>query len=110
MGFVSAIVINNDLLDAIAKDPEFGFKVHNAVLSLSFRMPERSIQCGPGSAATAIACHHASTGVPVIIGGGNFHTVIKDIHLSEHGDPELALLSQLALKHGYNLTKRRIPK
>lgn len=108
MGFVSAIVINNDLLSDIADDKDFGEKTSRAILSLTFRAPECSIFSGPGVAATAVACHHASTGVPIIVGGGTFYKAIRDIHLSENSqDLELELLKNLAEKHGFNLHKKR---
>ena len=104
MGFVSAVVFNNDQIDQVKNDPEAGNKIYHAIMSLN----ARSGPVNAGHGATAIACHHASTGIPVLIGGGLFFQVIKDIHVSEgEPDKELALLKRLAEKHGYNLHRKR---
>jgi len=108
MGFVSTVVFNNDLLSHIKDDTEFGRKVHYAILSLPNRdQREWSIYSGPGQVATAVDCHHASYGVPIITGGGPFWTKVG-VHISEGaGDPEIQLLKNLAEKHGFDLHRKR---
>lgn len=108
MGFVSTLVINNDLLNDVKKDKSFGEKVHHAVLRFSNSKPEPHINCGPGTAATLIDCHHASYGVPFIIGGGMFYNKISNIIISEGSkNLEIDLLKNLADKHGFDLHRKR---
>lgn len=112
MGFVSAIVINNDLIHSVKEDTEFGSKVYHAVMTLSSQNKnEWGIYSGSGMAAYAVACHHAAVGVPVIIGGGNFFTRLSPyLGQDTPAGLEMQLLKKLADKHGFDLHKKRQPR
>jgi hypothetical protein len=109
MGFVSAIVINNDLISDIKDDKDFGSKVYDACLRVSARDTNGiPIVCGPGIAASAVLCHHASVGIPVIVGGGMHFHVVRDAYIQEtsNNNIELATLKALADKLGFNISKK----
>lgn len=97
MGFVSALVINNDLLHCIKEDKDFGDKVHEAVLTLS-RHGESAIFSGMGCTATAVMCHHASQAKVLIVGGNTLYQKITGVYLGEHDalTQEVRLLKSLA--------------
>lgn len=104
MGYIATLVINMDALREIGEDKDFGRKVHDAILVNN----EVDISCGPYiSAATAVESHHASCGIPLIVGGYNWFHKVKDVIVPEgSADAEMALLKSLAAKHGFGLRKK----
>lgn len=111
MGFVSTLIINNDLLSDIKDDKDFGNKVYHAVLSLTGRNKEIPIHSGCGNAATAVDCHHSSYGIPIIVGGRSFFSKIDNVYVPEGSkDQEMDLLKGLAEKHGMSLRKKPAKK
>lgn len=111
MGFVATVVFNVDLLHCVKDDAEFGKKVYQTIMSVNNSdRDEIAIHSGMGCAATAVQCHHAAVGMPLIVGGGNFFTKIDNVYLSERGDLEMQLLIKLAEKHGFNLHRKRKAK
>jgi len=80
MGFNTAVVIHNDALHDIAKDPDFGKNLAEAVSMLSGRGGRVNVPSGSQcNAATVIATTHSSDCVVVAV-GGNYGNVLG--HLS----------------------------
>lgn len=81
MGYNTTVVVLNDALDIIAKDPEFGAKLADAIARVSRKSGPievaassgRSIHC---NAATVIETHHADYEVLVSV-GGNIGRVVE---------------------------------
>ena len=78
MGFNTTIVILNDALHEIAKDPKFGQKLSDAVLRAISRQdcPVR-FSAGCSDAGSVIETHHADQDVLVSV-GENTGTVVYD--------------------------------
>lgn len=100
MGWISTIVVLNDYLHEIGREPRFGKMVEDAVLSLSIKQPQDI-----GHYATAIETHHNDGIIPVLVGHGKGSAL--DVAVAWHSeDPELDLLKRLAEKRGFNLHKK----
>lgn len=100
MGWISTIVVLNDFLHEIGKEPRFGAMVENAVLSLSHTKPQDI-----GHYATAIETHHNDGIIPVLVGHGKGTSLEVSVPWNSD-DPELDLLKRLAEKRGFNLHKK----
>jgi hypothetical protein len=100
MGWISTLVVLNDHLHEIGKDPTFGRRVETAVLKLYEEKPQDI-----GHYGMAIESHHNDGIIPVLVGhgGGRPLSVSVPWHAA---DPELELLKRLAEKHGYTLRRR----
>lgn len=109
MGFNTTVVVMNDALDWIAKDPKFGENLAHAILRLSRNegpvdVPAFSDKGGVHvNAATAIETHHADMHVMVAV-GGNFARNFGSVGFWADTDEEL--LRGLADKMGFRLTKK----
>lgn len=82
MGYNSTLIIQNDALDQIANDPEFGKKVAEAagMVSGRVRLSGHDIQAGNHyNAATLVTSHHADV-VSVVMVGGNHATVVGQVY------------------------------
>jgi hypothetical protein len=78
MGFNTTVVILNDALHAIEKDPEFGKKLSNAVLrSISRQDCPVHFSAGCSDAGSVIETHHADQDVLVSV-GENTGVVVHD--------------------------------
>lgn len=69
MGYNTTVIILNDALDQIKKDPLFAEKLYDACLTVN---RGRQVDVSAGNhcnAATVIETHHADVAQPVIIGG-----------------------------------------
>lgn len=76
MGYNTTLVVYNDALDQIAKDPEFGKKLANAISRVGAYGEPVDVSAGNhANAARVIESHHADTSTIVAI-GGNDGTVI----------------------------------
>ncbi|MCA3000362.1 MAG: hypothetical protein ING75_17375 [Rhodocyclaceae bacterium] len=111
MGTNTLIVIANDGLNEIARDPQFGANLAAAINTFagSLHGPEdRNVAVPAGShanPANVIACYHADTGV-VALAGGNIGRVIASRHGAwrhQTEDEKLLLLSVAARNLGYRL-------
>lgn len=76
MGYNTTIVVMNDALDTIAKDPEFGKRLSDAIAEAGFRRKPVDVSAHGGNcihvnAATVIECHHADQNVLVRVGGNH---------------------------------------
>lgn len=108
MGYNSTIVVLNDALHEIEKDPEFGSKVAKAIRALSVKEGPIDIRAGGHvNAASAVETHHAD-GINLIAVGGNCGT---DLGYSGNyrAQPE-DLLRELARKLGYQIVRNREKK
>lgn len=106
MGYNTTVVVMNDCLDAIGKDPDFGKKLARACLQIwDKELHPNGVDVsalGCVNAATVIESHHANNVVPVLV-GGNYGTAL-DVVQFNHGQTEL--LNALATKLGYRLVKK----
>ena len=86
MGFQSTLYINNDALDDIGEDPEFGKKVRDAVLKSVFDKPVDIHGLHYSNVATVIECHHANQTAIVAMGGcyGNVIGTVSGGNLNLH--------------------------
>lgn len=108
MGFNTSMIIMNDALDAIEKDPEFGKKVVEAVRRVH-REHDIDIPSGPNvNAATVIETHHADV-TTILAFGGNYATIIHETYGYRHHDPDfkLRLLKELAESLGFTIAKKK---
>lgn len=111
MGFNSVVVVLNDCLSEIEKDPKFGKKVGDAISSNHMRQKPVDIDSGYCvNAATVVSCEHANV-TQLIAVGGNCATVLAYLwgdHHTEEG--QLNLLKNWADSMGYNVIKKRNKK
>jgi len=115
MGYNTTVLVLNDALHEIERDPQFGKKLAAAISGLSLGIdtktgrPYRSQDVSAGmycNAATAIEQHHAS-GIAVVAVGGNCGSVIGHTGGTHHQEEDkLKILKQLAEQLGYSLRKK----
>jgi len=108
MGYNTTVVVLNDALSAIMRDPAFGENLAKACAQPMLLGTKTMIEVpalNHVNAAHVIETHHADQLVPVLI-GGNMGTPISGLHLG-YRDTEVAMLKSLAEKHGYNLRPKR---
>ena len=78
MGFNSTVIVLNDALDQIEKDPYFGKNLAKAILRVGCYGNKVDIQSGNHcKAATVIETHHADYYEYIKV-GGNYGEVVKD--------------------------------
>jgi len=108
MGFNTTVVVMNDAIHSIAKDPHFGLKLADAVLKLQLGKGKVDIEAGGHvNAATAIESHHADFFQAVLV-GGNCGEHVCGVSIGWRAeDKELELLKGLAYKLGYKLSKAK---
>lgn len=111
MGFNTTVVVHNDSLDTIAKDPDFGKNLAQAIQAIELYkgkvidVPSQN-HC---NAAEVLECHHADQIVAVAVGANAGHVLgyaghWSLFHKGEEGEVEM--LRTLANKYGYNLHKK----
>jgi hypothetical protein len=109
MGYNTAIIVLNDGLSFIEKDPEFGSKLGRAVSRLSSSRDLQDISAGPHvNAAAAISSRHADSTQLVAI-GGNYGSLLGTFwnggtHHTE--EAKLDLLKKWADSLGYRVVKK----
>ena len=103
MGLNSTVLIRNDMLNEVEKDPKFGENLFRAINQGGF--PRDVPAKGASNAATVVEVHHNTSTSVVAIGGGT-GTVLGAFYGSSH-DP-LVLLKYLAQSLGFRLV--RLPK
>lgn len=113
MGFNTSILLLNDNLSELERDPEAGIKIARAVLSACLRdnidVPMKGGNC-LSTPITVVESHHADGNSVVMFGGNRAQILSKCVFKeSKEGDlsPEVGYLRSLAAQHGYTLTKRR---
>ena len=116
MGYNTTVIVLNDAVDQIAKDPQFGKKLADAISSIRTDqyLTEQAGKKYYGTdvsagnhcnAATVIETHHADI-TKVILVGGNMGEDIGAAWLRKADEPkELQLARALAEEHGYHLRK-----
>ena len=119
MGFNTTVVVYNDSLHAIEKDPKFGKKLVDAIMSLhnrdsstTDRSPSAGYHC---NAAFVVETHHADQMVAVLVGGnmgqelGYAGGYTLDVDKEED---KIQAIRNLAASVGYDLrkcpTKRKV--
>lgn len=105
MGFNSTVLILNDQLGSIERDPE-GF-VREMVNAIQRGSGSDQVDFGPGQ-STVMSCVHADA-VTVLAVGGNCATVLGRVYnggLHHTEDSQVAILKTLADKHGFRLVKK----
>ena len=110
MGYQSTLLIQNDALDQIKDDPEFGRKVVDAILHLS--VDDKPVDICAGwhcNAATVIENHHANDTTVLAMGGGygyimgNAYACTQTLHTDEG---KIKVLRELAARFGYTIHKK----
>ena len=104
MGYNSAIMICNDAMDQIDKDPVGWWQeAKRAIVSLRQKDNDGTFGFGNSNGFQAICCQHTDVTTIVAI-GGNDATILSQTYGGE-GMAEQELLTKLAEKHGYKLVK-----
>jgi len=108
MGFNTTVVVLNDALVDIERDPEFGRKLSQAVMSVRRGEPVDVPAMGHVNAATVIETHHADGTVLVSVGGNYGHVQAYSSGYSHH-KPEDAerMCRDWADSLGFTLTRKR---
>ena len=115
MGHNSVILVLNDCLSDIEKDPEFGKKISRACAKAFMRRDIRvDIQSGGCiNAASVITTHHADL-ISILAVGGNYGSVIHRIYNSKCAhhkeEDQINLLKKVAEHFGYRLVKKTTKK
>jgi len=110
MGFNTTVVIYNDALHNIAKDPNIGQRIVDACQSLGMRGKEPvdfsyvTPNGGCGSAGIAVETHHAD-GHTIVAVGGNTATVLSD-YAGGYTASKETMLRNLADQMGFTLRKK----
>jgi hypothetical protein len=105
MGYNSTVVVMNDALNAIKRDPGFGESLSKACLEVIRGKRVDVSSNGHVNAATVLESHHADHLVPLLV-GGNTGYVIEDCWLNYRDSSDEALLKVLAKKLGYTLVRK----
>ena len=109
MGFNTTVVIMNDALHDIERDPNFGKKLADACCAAFMRNRPIDVSAmNHVNAATVIESHHNSANVVVAV-GGNCATVLgTDFGNTHHNaDDKERIIRALASELGYTLHKKR---
>lgn len=109
MGYNTTVVIMNDALDQIEKDPQFGKNLSRAIqhLTVTNGQPVDVYAGNHCNAATAIESHHAD-GTVVVAVGQNYAEVLNHYMIYPYGDDKkLAILKKLADEMGYDIHRKR---
>jgi hypothetical protein len=107
MGFNSTVVVLNDALSQIERDPDFGKNLARAIMEVSRGKPVdvasvsgNSIHC---NVVTVIEAHHNSLYEVIAVGG---NTGIRLGYTTYYDGDKVAMLRDVALSRGYRLVKR----
>lgn len=106
MGYNTSVIVMNDALSEIERDPDFGKKLSRACSAVfSPGRPRQNVSAmGHINAATVIESHHAD-GMHLLAMGGNIGYDLGRCGNWRDDDPE-ALLRGLADKLGYRIVKK----
>jgi hypothetical protein len=109
MGHNTSVIVLNDALDQIAKDPEFGKNLADAISQLSARRGERvDVHAGNHcNAASVIETHHADQSALLLIGGNYGSVVGRTFGWSHHEkDAQIEMLRRILDDMGYRIVKK----
>ena len=109
MGFNTTVMVYNDALGSIARDPEFGKTLADAILTL--REAGGRVAVNKSDAARVIETHHAD-GTAVVAVGGNHGSVLGYVGGTDHHTDagKLAALRSLADALGFKLIRKPVKK
>ena len=114
MGYNTTVVVHNDSLGTIGKDPEFGKNLERAILSIGMTddkcigVSASNGHCVHCNAVEVIETHHADSVVAVAVGGnygvelgfaGGYRAMGSD------DESKLEMVKHLAENLGYTLRK-----
>lgn len=103
MGWNTTILIRNDSMHEISKDPEFGRKVE---LAAGEWQRERQPMDIPGTNAMIVHQDHADNSHVLIVGGNYGSDVGSTFGYSHHKvEDQVRILKDVAKKLGYKLVK-----
>lgn len=105
MGFNTTVIVLNDALSDIERDPEFGKKLAAAIRHIGAYCPKGGVNIsarGHVNAATVVETHHADSNTIVVV-GGNQATQIG-FSFGDH-DPE-HVMRALAAQLGFVVRKK----
>jgi dissimilatory sulfite reductase (desulfoviridin) alpha/beta subunit len=115
MGFNTTVVVHNDSLDVIAKDPNFGEKLAKAIICLDYKGDKiNSVSASNGNcthcnAVEVIETHHADQVIAVAV-GGNYGVEIGYAGgwqaMGNEADKKVEMIRTLADSLGYTLRKK----
>ena|SRR5688572_22440255 len=106
MGWNTTVVVMNDSLHAIEKDPEFGKNLASAILRASSRSGRVDVHAGShANAAHVVESHHADQTAVVAV-GGNLGRVVAELYGWDFKDTE-ELFKKLAETLGYSVRKKK---
>jgi len=113
MGYNSVLLVLNDALNSIEKDPQFGMKISRGI-SKTLCYPDEQIEIASGCccpAATVIGCQHADM-TQIVAVGGNIAIELGVLYGSKNKGPEdkVELIRQLANQYGYHLRRKPTSK
>lgn len=112
MGWNTTVVVMNDALDAIERDPEFGRKLGRAAAEIMVlpkgKMADVSA-LGHCNAASVIETHHADNTAIVTVGGNLGIAHLQTFGWNHHTEEgQVHLLREWADKLGFRLTRKRV--
>lgn len=107
MGFNTTVIVLNDALDDIERDPEFGKKLSRAIqhMSISDR-PVDVTASNHCNAASVIETHHADGTVIVAIGQNTGDVVGRCYYIPYDETRKEKIVRQLADQLGFTLRKK----
>jgi hypothetical protein len=105
MGFNSTVIVLNDRLGEIEREPEkFVREMVSSISAFGMRDEERDFL----GQSTVMSCAHADV-VTILAVGGNCATTMGQFYNGGHHvtvEAQIALLRELAGKYGYSLRKK----
>ena len=108
MGYNTSVIVLNDALNQIERDPDFGRKLSMAVLALNLE-PGRHQDVSAGNhcnAASVIETHHADSTTLVSFGGNMGHQQLTTCGWLHHqAEQQERMCREWAGKLGFRLVK-----
>lgn len=107
MGWNTTVVVLNDALGEIERDPEFGKKLSDAIKHVSAFGKHRDVSAGNHcNAATVIESHHADNYTVVAV-GENFGEILGNVWPYGEESIPIRVLKALADTYGYTLKEKK---
>jgi len=108
MGFNTTVVVMNDALEAIDRDPEFGKNLGQAVRRAVSRKecPVRVASMGHSTAALVIETHHADENVLVSVGGNR--GVVVDTTAAEPPNGRDGVIGVMEVAEGMSVSLQTV--
>lgn len=106
MGWNTTVVVLNDALGDIEKDPAFGKNLVNAILRASSLRERVEVSAGShANAAHVVESHHADQTAVVAV-GGNLGQVVAELYRWRFENTE-EIFKELAKTLGYSVRKKK---